>query len=46
MFSDDLIVAARRELSNDGVLFGGLTLATPQMIRGRVAELAVWTLTA
>jgi len=44
IFSDDLIVAARRELSDEGALFDGLTPATPQVIRGRAAELAVWTL--
>lgn len=46
VFSDDLIVAAHRELSDEGALFDGLTPATPQVIRGRAAELAVWTLAA
>ncbi len=46
VFSDDLIVAAHRELSDEGGLFDGLTPATPQVIRGRAAELAVWTLAA
>ena len=44
VFSNNLIVAARRELSDEGTLFDRLTPATPQVIRGRAAEMAVWTL--
>lgn len=44
--SDSVVSAARRNRSLDDPLFAGLKQASPQAIRGRAANLEVWTLHA